>query len=988
MNIDLSCPVELWQFALPTDETPECSFQLNAMSEKAIVSIQVTLCCFDKAGQPLAQQTERIQWLHTDDNGRIIISLTPNQWSEEIKNINLIIEKVWFEDQTVWRRGEYPLSQYRPNALSTGKELDQLRFVAGQDSVGYPEIQDEVWLCVCGRPNHPEAESCCRCHRRKAVVMEKYSRENVSKLEALREEALNARAKEALEKNNRFQETREKQEIARARRRKARIRKTLILVFAVLAVAAFVVFGIPAMKYFSAQKKLGEAKIDEARSIFSSLGDYRDSHSMLTECDYQEAMLKSNSGEAESMEQAQLLFEQLGDYQDSADLAKKTAYQLGEAYLKSHLYESAAEKFSGLDQYEDSPKRYLEAIYLQGCDLMDKESYDTARLLFAAIPDYQDAEEKEMECSYLLARQLVETGNWEAALGELEDLNGYQNADELIKQARYGLAEERMATEDYEAAADLYAAAGDYQDASFKANECIYMLGVHNKDEAAYAEALSLFARIPDFQDAKDQIDACLYALGKEAADHGDYELAVSYYGDAPDPDTLSDQSREFLGDCHYQLAQAALRGGDREAAEAELENAAVYGKAQKELNKLRFSLAEADFEAGDYEKALTRYLALEDYKGSTTKAKACRYAMAEKALNEGNYDAAIELYSLLKNYKESETQLKETKYQKALTLRNAGDEDGAMQLLIEIGGKKAKTVLNELYKEKGDTALEAGDYDSAVEHYSQIDGTEGKKLAKSVRYHQAWEAQEAGDYLTAAQLYQQIGAYEDAPVRLEECKIAYWGNAEETAKSKMEQKDYAGVVEALDGLDMQALSVFYPKLPEIYQEASYLQAEALYNSGKPYEAISYYQRAGDYRHSNTEKLKRKPYLILGDWDSGDGSQISFFTNGTCNLNGEKRYFKVSGYNLYTGTDADSLGLTHRISELDENELILQEIQGENEITISLSRKGTWFLEPLVLPEKVFTESSKEEELAQIVSEEATEQPAQEELHDNENPES
>ena len=54
MKIDLTCPVELWQSAMPAEDVSECTFVLNNLSHKVVVSlssdaelltIRTTGCC-------------------------------------------------------------------------------------------------------------------------------------------------------------------------------------------------------------------------------------------------------------------------------------------------------------------------------------------------------------------------------------------------------------------------------------------------------------------------------------------------------------------------------------------------------------------------------------------------------------------------------------------------------------------------------------------------------------------------------------------------------------------------------------------------------------------------------------------------------------------------------------------------------------------------------------------------------------------------------
>ena len=189
MKIDLTCPVELWQYAMPDGERGECTFVMNNLSDKVVVSVQVTLSCFDKQDELLFRQTERVQGLKAGVGDRFSVVILPSEWAG-VEGVDLVIEKVWFDDATVWRRGNAPLAHYEGNALPAGRALDELRFVAGADAAGYPQLQEQVWLCVCGRPNALDSQRCCRCERRRDAVFASFNRENVGHVIAAHEQKL------------------------------------------------------------------------------------------------------------------------------------------------------------------------------------------------------------------------------------------------------------------------------------------------------------------------------------------------------------------------------------------------------------------------------------------------------------------------------------------------------------------------------------------------------------------------------------------------------------------------------------------------------------------------------------------------------------------------------------------------------------------------------------------------------------------------------
>ena len=134
--------------------------------------------------------------------------MLPTEW-ENVVNVDLVIEKVWFADATVWRRGNAPVVEYESNAIPSGRKLDQLRFVAGEDAVGYPQLQEQTWLCVCGRANDLKSDRCCRCKRGRDTVFASCTPENVENLIAAHEQKLKTVAQSAREEANRVAQRQE-----------------------------------------------------------------------------------------------------------------------------------------------------------------------------------------------------------------------------------------------------------------------------------------------------------------------------------------------------------------------------------------------------------------------------------------------------------------------------------------------------------------------------------------------------------------------------------------------------------------------------------------------------------------------------------------------------------------------------------------------------------------------------------------------------------
>ena len=138
------------------------------------------------------------------------------------------------------------------------------------------------------------------------------------------------------------------------------------------------------------------------------------------------------------------------------------------------------------------------------------------------------------------------------------------------------------------------------------------------------------------------------------------------------------------------------------------------------------------------------------------------------------------------------------------------------------------------------------------------------------------------------------------------------------------------------------------------FSEACYQHAEQLYRDGKPYDAIPFYQLIGDYRDAAKDKLGRRVYLILGDWESATGKTASFRMDGTCDLMGETLYYRVSNFSVYTGVDPENMSITHKLSTIDEKGMSLRDVRDGQDVVYKFSRMGEFKLPDveLKLPEE------------------------------------
>ncbi|MBQ6257449.1 MAG: hypothetical protein IJJ60_12730, partial [Clostridia bacterium] len=332
MRIDLTCPIELWHCRMPSPEDPILAMQIYNLSEKAVNSIQFCVLCFNGEGQRFARHVERIQGLDGPSHHVFEASLQVEE-AIEAQDLEVLIEKVWYADGMVWRRGMADPAVYRPSPLLQGQRLQVMQELAGRDAASYPSDQGSVWVCVCGRPNAASEDTCRRCHRDKHEIFTQFNEAAIEKIIFQRQNAKEERQRRMREQARRAAAEKEARE--KRRRRKRRIILTAVISLAVVAGLAYAVYfhGIPYYRYYQANLALTNGLYDSAKEQFLALEDYRDSAELALECDYRAALSALNSGTYTSLRSAQSGFDDLGDYKDSAQRAKEARYVNAEKLL-------------------------------------------------------------------------------------------------------------------------------------------------------------------------------------------------------------------------------------------------------------------------------------------------------------------------------------------------------------------------------------------------------------------------------------------------------------------------------------------------------------------------------------------------------------------------------------------------------------------------------------------------------------------------------
>lgn len=952
MRIDLSCPVELRECALPTEEYKVCDMTLFNLSEKAVKSVQACFICYDEQGEEMARSVERV--LTDDAQPRSSFTMsTVVEEAVEAAGLEVIFEKVFYEDGTVWRRTPGEAAEFQPTPMLSGNRLEMIRQMAGEDAITYPSDQGAVWVCVCGRPNAAGEDTCRRCGRDKHDVFIQYNEaaveKNIFEMESRLEE------EQRLERERVREEQRRKEEALRKRRRRRNRVIGLSSTAVVVGVLGFGVYfhAIPYYRYSSAMRKMENRSYEDAKKIFAELDEQckwflqdKDFRGQILECDYRAAKALYNDGNASfaSLEAAWKAFDQLSDirtyypetedpgsygenggYKDSALLSKKARYAYAEKLLQQGNWNEAIAAYDNVPGYSDGEAKKTYARYQIAKETMQSGDYEKAYKLFTGseLKGYEDCDQLATECRYLQAQNCMIAGDYLKAVELYTALGNYKESSLNLQKAYYAQGDKLFNEADYNGAAEYFLKVSNYSDAYRRATQCLYEPALKLMEEGRYQEAADSFSKIINYNDSHEKMQECYYLMAKACADKEDWDGAVAYLDKIPE----YEEGIELRKECIYVPAMKAL-------------------------------------EEGREDDALEMFILIGDYKDAKEYASHLLYARGIGYMNEKNWEAAAEVFARLGDYRESEAELKSARYGIALNRIDSGDYDEAIEILTELGNyekaqdyihlaeyRKAEKLLeNKEYVPAAEAFEQLGDYKDSHERYSEciyrramelsgendLEGavlmlkmipgySDADKLLKRYGYDAAKAMEEAGELSAAARMYDELGDYSDAGKRAGACRDQYYATAYTNALDAYTAGDYATVIELLEPLDMSAVGSQYADLKEMYQQSCYVLANRLYENGDVYGAYAYYKRIPNFKDVAEKKLNRTCYRMLGTWESAKGQILIFREDGTCTIEGRDYYFNVpSQYSLYTGDRAESLKLTYEIVDSRNNDMTLK----------------------------------------------------------------
>ena len=921
MKIDLTCPTELWHCKMPTADDPALTMQVYNLSDKTANSIQVCVKCFDEAGEQFARIVERVQGLDAPAHHAFEISVEAEE-GVQARDLEVLIEKVWFTDGTVWRRGTADPSEFRPSPLLQGQQLQVMQELAGRDAASYPSDQGSVWVCVCGRANAAHEEYCRRCHRDKHKIFTTLNEAAIEKIIFQRQSIQEEIQRREREEARRIAQEKEAREKKRRRRRKI-ILTSVISVTLAAALAYGVYFhGIPYYKYYMANRALESKQYDSAKEQFLALQDYRDSAELALECDYRAAMAALNGGTYTSLRAAQSGFDALGDYKDSATRSQEARYIYAEKLLAAKNWEQAIRLYEQVPSYADARMKRIQAEYDWAGELMGKKEYAAAREKYLALGDYQNSAVMAQECLYQPAGEALSAGDPLLAIEYYQQLGDYRESLMQLQASYYAAGEQYYDSQDYDTAAEYFLLAGDYADAYRRAAGCLYAPAVAAMAEGEYAKAAEMLEKIQGYQDSKTLLMECLYQQGLARMAEEDYEGAIAFFDQTPDL-ALAQEARK---ECLYLPALAELSQGDTENALQKLLLISGYKDTDDYVRGIMLERAQEKIDAQDYAAAIDL---LSPYSADSAIAAALKEAQlgqAQAFIAEGKYQDAIDRLAGLDSDSQAAETLKEARYLLALELKEASDWETARDILRELGDyRDARAAYQGCVYALAAQLAQEEQWAEAAELFASIRTyQDALDQERACAYQAGEEAAEKGELSLAAAYFDQAGPYQDAAARAEAYADQFYSAAYQTAKLAMIREDYRAVVDVLEPLYQGYLSEKYADIPDMYREACYQYANALYANRQPFDALKYYKQILDYRDVSEKKLDRVVYRIMGKWESPKGAVMEFREDGTCTIDGEELFYYAGVYSLDTGDSPDNLSYTYNIVSNSQNSLTLR----------------------------------------------------------------
>ena len=659
MRIDLSCPAEIFRTAMPTEGIPAVSMIMFNLSDRVITSAEVTAVLLSASGDEKARVVFRGRALNGRPHSTFSMNV-PMAPDPAAKQAEIRIDKIWFSDNDVWRRGEYEEVEYTPNNLPSSPALMNLKYAAGETAVGYPSYQNGLWVCVCGRPNADREMVCARCRRDRESVFAMFNRETVEKQIALREKQLELSTRSVREETGRLQRIREEEYIQnKATRRRRIIILACLLMF--LAVTSCVMgLAIPALRMASANKAMEDGDYESARETLTDLNGFSGTEEKIAECDWQ--ILRQEAKNVLTPEEVALdtldamksisgRLRDIPDREEAISLADEIDLRRGRRLLQEAQAMLALEVPAPEAPEEDGTSEDGKTADNHTTEDGTEPAEEKKNPLWRDGIAVEDNNPESIRC-----RKLVASAR--QAVSRLP--KDHPERMELELACLYTEAQDAMNRRNFLTARETFRSLGDYGDSSGLAIECLYQWSLMQLEAEHYEEAIDGLTPIMDYRDSRNRILQCHYMLGEGLAAEGLLEEACNEYLKAGDWSS----AKAKLQATTYKMAEAAFIAEDFEKA-LEL-CSSIPGHTDADLMNwaCRYKLGNDAYKDREYTLAYRMYsgipenTTIEEYKNIAGKRTECAYEAGKLAMAREDWTLAIELLTAAGDYRDAKKQL------------------------------------------------------------------------------------------------------------------------------------------------------------------------------------------------------------------------------------------------------------------------------------------------------------------------------------------
>lgn len=362
------CPIKIDKYNILFDTIENINIlqaKYQNISKKAVKSMWIAIDGWDDAmDKTITLNNIAYLNVNVEIRGYFGANIPVKLNSASTSNVKISIEKVVFDDDSVWRNNNIEASVSLPvisAAEKFGDLYEQYCIEAEKLSLSNTNafIDDvDFWVCPCGQGNEKSDERCCSCNTSRDTLL-KIS--DINYLADEKEKRLEAAAYEEWQKQEK-----EKADIAAAKRQKSIIIKMCICLTVIVVLGIVSVYIQKYIKYHTAEKDVANGDFDAAIEKYTELDDFLNSKEKLLDTKqlskdayYTKAEQLALSDNVEDWEEAERIFDILKDLSpDDYSRCSKKIVEIQHNINEYYKNENIAKLIVGKYEYREASSSY------------------------------------------------------------------------------------------------------------------------------------------------------------------------------------------------------------------------------------------------------------------------------------------------------------------------------------------------------------------------------------------------------------------------------------------------------------------------------------------------------------------------------------------------------------------------------------------------------------------------------------------------------